>query len=611
MGVLDQLIMAPRKRPGITTPGFNGKPVLLPSPAGGPPVDAGPAIEGESEATKQARTLIAAGAPAKGEFGDVPGHKIGGLRRVLGEIASNAAPFVNPRFGAGLAALGNKALYPGAEDYQSKVGRLLTIGDLDTKAQAQANTVADRKLNQGRLLQTQKDAENKTFSDQVKGMTDNNKGVELGDLPDTPANIEMPVRQSWMHPAIAGVAPISSQIVQQGTQEIDPEGKPVNQNSVTQVRSPDGKLVRIKRKTWPEQQQEKADLATQAKRDARDVTQAGWLPATDEMGGIGIKSGTMLSPADFLHAQTVLKENNNPKPSAEAEKIKFQNIVAKLSSEGSLTPAALSDVRMVARAIQGSQTLTSDEKNGAMAWLAANPNPAAQGTNTTLRAEGMGRQRLFQAIDSTTGQPVFITPEENAAEPKRYLPSGPATSAMSKGAIFKDIHYNARQARTAIQALESMDPKTRAELALALKDQDPKSSIGAFLTGVAATTMTPQQEDAVIALRNLQENAMALRAIGGMGQGSDALRAAILATLPNARTPNKGYALKQLDQFENIVKNLESGIPNVSIKGQSVTESTNAPSSTPTVDPKLQEYADKYFGGDVAAAQAYQNKGKK
>ena len=285
-------------------------------------------------------------------------------------------------------------------------------------------------------------------------------------------------------------------------------------------------------------------------------------------------------PADQLKQATaayykVLETQAKPvAPTAEAEKIKYQQVLAKMESVGEYPAAASTDLKAKAQAIRNSTVLTPEEKASAIAWQDANPTPASSITGMTVRSEillkGMQERTPLTVIDSQNGQAISMNMEDfnqrNHESPGRYVISGTAVPAMQKQATFEDIQYNIDNSRAAIQQLGTMDAGTRAQLTNALAADTPEgllSKVNTFLSGEVASTMTPQQRSAVIAIKNLMENALALRGIAGFGQGSDQLRNAIMSTLPNAKSADVPYMLEQIRQFEGIVQRLRKGVPGV------------------------------------------------
>lgn len=266
-------------------------------------------------------------------------------------------------------------------------------------------------------------------------------------------------------------------------------------------------------------------------------------------------------------------------PTAESEKIAYQNSLAKLSSEGLLPPSAMTDSAQIARAIDQSSTMSAEEKNQAKAFLAANPTPATAGTTAVIRVEGLQQSRIQSLLDTKTGQLVTMNAEElnqaNRSEPGRYVMASQADPALAKGAIFRSLHYTVNNAWQALQALPSLDAGTRAELANMLTSDSAPSAIRTWLQGTIGTTMSPEQKNAVQALALLSEDALTLRTVAGMGQGSDKLREAIKNTIPSGKSPDKGYALHQLDQLDQLVGRLESGVPGLGGPAQGFNPSGN------------------------------------
>ncbi len=256
------------------------------------------------------------------------------------------------------------------------------------------------------------------------------------------------------------------------------------------------------------------------------------------------------------------------KKKAEAPKQVFMDTMGKVAGEHGLPTSAFSDLKTMTAAINGSKVLTQPEKSAALAYLAANTTPASQGTGITMRMEGLGNTREYPVINKQTGQLEMQTPTVINANRGLYAPAGGGAQAMSKAAIFQDLHYNIDTARKAIDGLQSMSPATRAALAYSLRHTDTASAMQSFLTGAVGTQLTPAQQEAVQSLALLAENAMSLRSVAGMGQGSDELRSAILATIPSAKSPSKAYALGQLDKFEQVVTRLEGGVPGMGRAGQ-------------------------------------------
>jgi hypothetical protein len=133
---------------------------------------------------------------------------------------------------------------------------------------------------------------------------------------------------------------------------------------------------------------------------------------------------------------------------------------------------------------------------------------------------------------------------------------------MGKMSLIEDIRGNINQNREAIQNLDTeFNPSFKSKLAFALKQTDPSSAISKVLASESTEAMSEKQLDFLNSLNFLVENAMAMRSVLGAGQGSDELRDAIVKTLPGVMSPNKDYAMKQLDLFEKTLDRLKKGVP--------------------------------------------------
>ena len=218
-------------------------------------------------------------------------------------------------------------------------------------------------------------------------------------------------------------------------------------------------------------------------------------------------------------------ERTNKAEPASAAKLAFQATVAKIADQ--LPGRAMTDVGVLSSAIRSSAALTPQEKRNAIGYLTANPSPATAGTTATIRMEGLGNTREYPVINTRNKQMEMRSASEINANPGLYAPAAQGATTMGKEAVFQDLHYNINTARNAIAALPSMDAGTRAALSFALRHTDPASAIQTFLAGQVGQALSPEQQEAVQSLALLSENALALRGVAGMGQGSDDLRAAI------------------------------------------------------------------------------------
>jgi len=188
------------------------------------------------------------------------------------------------------------------------------------------------------------------------------------------------------------------------------------------------------------------------------------------------------------------------------------------------------------------------------------------GASGAARAQAYGEFRPVQIIDPNTGNETWTYAKTAIGEGAAPVAGG--AKAMAQGAQLNDIRNASQKVREAISANGDTPFKADqvAKLTLAMTEEDP-TVMRNEVANLANSGLTRQQQDLVTWLYQLQERALSLRNIAGMGQGSETTRQAILRALPSITSGNSGMALKQLDAFDNMVKNLSGGVPGVKRTG--------------------------------------------
>jgi hypothetical protein len=353
---------------------------------------------------------------------------------------------------------------------------------------------------------------------------------------------------------------------------INPPGKPNaaqlefdKAGNILGYRDQKGNLIGPKNPRLPQDVRDMIDAAEQR-------TTAPTTPEGQVMAYL-VKTGK--TPAEAYQAIQDAKQNSKPDTAAQ-NKQEFQRIVGKLSREGgnTLDPGAFTDPRKLATAIQKSKTLTPDEKDSAQSYLATNTTPANQIFVGAERGKSYGSSRPVQVLDTLRGnRPVTISMDElnraAAEEPDRYISATGGQKAIDKKNLMEDIKGASQNMSAAIDNLKTdFSPSMRVKLSLALKSRDPQSALSALISSEAVNELTPDQQDHLVAVNQLVENAMAMRSMLGAGQGSEDVRAAIANTLPGVITPNKEFAKKQMAAFNGQIERLSRGIPDVPLNNQ-------------------------------------------
>lgn len=318
----------------------------------------------------------------------------------------------------------------------------------------------------------------------------------------------------------------------------------------------------------------KVDQEIAQKRAAQEVQQAGWKVLPDDIAeNRGYPKGTTLPPSEWTR---VIEGSNKPDAAqtSAAAKQAFTGTMSKLASARVMDQGALTDPRKQWMALDAgvkSGIITQDEASAAKGYMTANPTPAQQDLAGIMRMAVLAQTRGGQYLDTRNGNaPVTLNWEQinesNRDQPGRFIPAGVGTPALTRTALMEDIRGNVQQVRGSLQNMPDFDTMDKAKIALALRSRDPRGTINQLVSSGAIGSLTGPQQDYLINLTNLVENAMAMRSVLGAGQGSEDLRSAITATIPGPTTPTRDYALKQLDVFEKVINRLERGVPKVPLR---------------------------------------------
>lgn len=177
------------------------------------------------------------------------------------------------------------------------------------------------------------------------------------------------------------------------------------------------------------------------------------------------------------------------------------------------------------------------------------------------RGEAYGGFRGIQVIDPADGMVKTMYTKDAVAA--GAAGATPGASLMSKEAQMSEIKFASTQAREAIDKLEPLDAGSIATLTMAMRETEPTIAKTLLDTLMGSQQLTPHQRAFVTWIGQINERAMSLRSIAGMGAGAQDLREAIRETLPGLKSGDKSLMLQKLDAFDNQVKMLEQGIPKV------------------------------------------------
>ena len=174
-----------------------------------------------------------------------------------------------------------------------------------------------------------------------------------------------------------------------------------------------------------------------------------------------------------------------------------------------------------------------------------------------------GKVTEYNVFSKKDNAYVMANADTINGDPNNYSAGSLTNLLRSRTAVFADLDTGVKFLNDAIDEIGDapFDTATRAQLALTLRDRDPASAFQSFLGSELASTLSDAQLDYVTSLVNMQESAMALRSVAGMGQGSDMLRGAIVNMLPGAGTPSGAYAKRQMRLVTAEINALRKSLP--------------------------------------------------
>ena len=319
------------------------------------------------------------------------------------------------------------------------------------------------------------------------------------------------------------------------------------------------------------------------------------------------------------YRQVMQDQISGKPPTAEADK-QWQGVAEQNLSSGTIAPADRSRLAGMQREAKmtgigpevvaqvGVPPVPADFPRGSndpaykkadMAWGKAAEGVKNQeaGAAGYARGAGYNETRPVQVIvQNKDGSYSSVYETAGAAEKEGASTSAAGQKAVSQQAQFNDINSAIKKVGKALDAVgnSGFSPDQTAKLTLAMREQDP-TIMHNEIRNLAVSGLTDDQQDLMTWLGQLNERAMSLRSIAGMGQGSDSVRNAITAALPSITSGSPKMAHKQLDALQNMVDNLKPGILNPNPKGGNAPAGGGAPpAKAGTAPPKTAaEYLQK------------------
>jgi len=225
----------------------------------------------------------------------------------------------------------------------------------------------------------------------------------------------------------------------------------------------------------------------------------------------------------------------------------------------------------------------------------ADPKYAADLKDYAQRAEKIDdRMKSASAIARAKAQNdykiVEVTDFDEEGKPFTHYTTGAAALAgglgsattggknLSRTQQIEDIEVSSQKLRDALGKVGNFSPAKIALMQKALQEGD-EGVASAEMQAAANDALNDDEFQAILWIKHLNERAMSLRNIAGMGQGAQDLRNAIRSMLPNIGTGSPERMKTMLDAFDNQVGILKKGVPTTG--GQKAAQERQKQTATP------------------------------
>jgi hypothetical protein len=220
---------------------------------------------------------------------------------------------------------------------------------------------------------------------------------------------------------------------------------------------------------------------------------------------------------------------------------------------------------------QGANDLKYLQDHAAWAQKGIDTQEAITNSTAWARGESFGASRRMAVIDPESGELRIMRAAD--AEKLGAAPVAGGMQAQLKESIFTDMASASAHLRGAITALpdNAFTTEEIARLSMAMRGGDTQV-LNNEIASLSKSHSSTAERDILTWLPQIQERAMALRGVTGMGQGSDMLREQILKTLPSFASGDKDMMGRQLDAFDNQISLLRLGVPIVKGRTEKIRE---------------------------------------
>jgi hypothetical protein len=163
--------------------------------------------------------------------------------------------------------------------------------------------------------------------------------------------------------------------------------------------------------------------------------------------------------------------------------------------------------------------------------------------------------------DNETGESTYATMLDVARNPSKYVQPGESEKIGARDAVHRSLKVNFSALGKDLENLPNgLDTETQAIIAAALKTDD-SGILGTLLVNKIKQGAPDEVLHLITDIKAMQEDILVLRTVGGMGQGSDMMRSAMIRIIPGAGSSSVKEAKMQMEAAQRTSESLFKGRP--------------------------------------------------
>jgi len=197
------------------------------------------------------------------------------------------------------------------------------------------------------------------------------------------------------------------------------------------------------------------------------------------------------------------------------------------------------------------------------------------------------------SVIDETGESTFVTQLEVARNPGKFAAPGEGEKIAARESVHESLRANLGALDKDLDKLPNgLDTETQAMVALALKTENP-GLLETLMVNKVKSGASDEVLRYITDIKAATEDILVLRNVGGMGQGSDMMRNAMMRLVPGAGSSSVKEAKMQMSAANRTIDALFKGRPKAHFTG-----SEDKKPNVPPVGTLMDGY--KFKGGDPA-----------